>query len=105
MEFNLNFPTQNSQNSQLQIEVGETLFVLGVNGSGKSSLMHRFANQNPGRVRKITAHRQTWIKSDTLDMTPSAKVQTEQDIIYLDQQQDSRYRESFAAERASLTIF
>lgn len=52
MEFNLKFPTQNPQNSQLQIEVGETLFVLGVYGSGKSSLMHRFANQNPGRVRK-----------------------------------------------------
>ncbi|PKP85046.1 MAG: hypothetical protein CVT80_04805 [Alphaproteobacteria bacterium HGW-Alphaproteobacteria-2] len=105
MPFNLNFPTQNAEVSQLQLEPGQMLFVLGANGTGKSSLMHRFAQQNDGQTRKISAHRQTWMNTDALDMTPAAKVQTEKHIQNEDRQQQSRYRDQFAAQRASMTIY
>ena len=105
MAFNLQFPTQNAEASQLRLVPGEMLFVLGANGTGKSSLMHHIAQQNRGVTRKISAHRQTWMNSDALDMTSSTKVQTEQNIQIEDRQHKSRYRDSYAAQRASMTIY
>lgn len=81
------------------------LFVLGANGTGKSSLMYHFAQSNAGNTRKISAHRQTWMNTDALDMTPANKLQTEQVIKSTDQQQESRYRDNYAAQRASMTIY
>ncbi|RWR05093.1 AAA family ATPase [Paenirhodobacter populi] len=105
MPFNLNFSAQNGRIFQLQLEPGQMLFVLGANGTGKSSLMHRFAQQNPSNTRKISAHRQNWMNSEALDMTPAAKVETEKYIQNEDRQQWSRYRDQFAAQRASMTIY
>lgn len=105
MPFNLNFPAQNAEVSQLLLEPGQTLFVLGANGTGKSSMMYRFAQQNAGHTRKISAHRQTWMNTDTLDMTPATKMQTEKHIQNEDRSQQSRYKDQFAAQRASMTIY
>lgn len=105
MTFNLNFPAQNNEPFQLQLESGEILFVLGANGTGKSSLMFLFTQQNRNDVRKIAAHRQTWMATDALDMTPATKVQTEKNIQNTDRSQESRYRDQFAAQRASMTIY
>ena len=104
MSFSLNFPTSNGP-LQLQLDPGDMLFVLGANGTGKSSLMFAFNQQNRGRAKRIAAHRQTWIVSDALDMTPSAKVQAERQILSQDQQQESRYRDDYAAQRTSMTIY
>ena len=86
-------------------EAGEMLFVLGANGTGKSSLMFHFAQNNAGKTRKISAHRQTWMNTDTLDMTPATKLETEQQIQNTDREQQSRYRDDYAAQRASMTIY
>lgn len=105
MPFNLDFPLQNSQSYQLQLDPGQTLFVLGANGTGKSSLMFHFTQKNQGHVRRIAAHRQTWMNTDSLDMTPANKVQTEKNIRASDSVQESRYRDQHAAQRASMTIY
>lgn len=105
MSFDLTFPSPNNDNRQLTLEAGEMLFVLGANGTGKSSLMFHFSNQHRGRVRKISAHRQTWMNSDALDMTPSSKAQTEINIQNDDGNVRSRYRDAYAAQRASITIY
>lgn len=105
MSFPIHFPCTNPALAQLQLEAGEMLFVLGANGVGKSSLMHRFTNQNRPNVRKIAAHRQTWMSSDTLDMTPAKKAQTEQNIQNEESQEHSRYKDTYGAQRASIIVF
>ena len=105
MTFDLSFPTEAGQVHPLRLDVGETLFVLGANGTGKSSLMFHFNAQNRGHARKVSAHRQTWMQSDALDLTPSNKLQTEQNIRNQDQNNQSRYRDPYAAQRASIAIF
>lgn len=105
MPFNLNFPSQNPAVANTQLNAGELIFILGANGTGKSSLMHRFASQNSNQVRKISAHRQTWINSDALDMTPARKLQTEEQIKNEDRTQQSRYKDTYAAQRASMTVY
>lgn len=107
MPFDLNFPVEDANASAptLQLNIGEVLFVLGGNGTGKSSLMFHFARNNPNTSRKISAHRQTWMNTDALDMTPAIKLQTEQNIRNVDRQRKSRYRDDYASQRASMTIY
>ena len=105
MPFPIHFPCTNQTLNQMQLEPGEVLFVLGANGVGKSSLMHRFASQNQPNVRKISAHRQTWMSSDALDMTPASKVQYDRHIGNDDSQLQARYKDQYAAQRASMTIY
>ena len=107
MPFNLNYPVENANASTttLQLDIGEALFVLGGNGTGKSSLMFHFARNNLNTSRKISAHRQTWMNTDALDMTPASKLQTEQNIRNVDRQRTSRYRDDYASQRASMTIY
>ena len=105
MPFNLQFPAQNPDMSALELDVGEMMFVLGANGTGKSSLMFYIARNNLPHMRKIAAHRQTWMRTDTLDMTPAKKIQTEQSIQSVDGHESSRYKDDYAAQRASMTIY
>ena len=105
MTFDLDIPAQDGQPLTLRMEDGELLFVLGANGTGKSSLMFHFAQRNVGRSRKIAAHRQTWMNTNALDMTPAGKLQTEQHIKNSDQQITSRHRDDYSAQRASMTIY
>ena len=104
-EFPLNYPGPDNQQVQLKISSGEFLFLVGANGTGKSSLMHVFSNQNSGHMRRITAHRQVWFGTDTIDITPLGRQQTELHITNQDRQVTSRYRDDYAAQRSQVTIF
>ena len=87
------------------MEPGEKIFVLGENGTGKSSLMQYFAKQNEGRCRKIAAHRQTFMNADTLDMTPADKSIVERNIQREDLNVESQYRDPYAPKRPSMTLY
>ena len=105
MTFNMNFSQANGQQIQIALEPGDVMFVLGANGTGKSSLMQRFYQDTRPNNRRISAHRQTWFTSNTLDLTPAGKRSTEENIANTDTGQQSRYMDSYAAQRASMTVF
>ena len=104
-EFNLNFPINSGEQKQLTIKSGEIIFMVGPNGSGKSTLMHQFNTQNSGNVRRITAHRQIWLNSDSVDLTPASRQQMETSIYNQDRQEKSRYKDDYAHQRSQATIF
>lgn len=81
------------------------MFIVGANGTGKSSLLQHIYQQVPGQARRITAHRQTWFTSNTLDLTPANKRNIEQHIVNNDMQAQARWQDSYAAQRASMTVF
>jgi len=103
--FNLNYPHQDEGQKALSIESGQILFMVGPNGTGKSTLMHIFTNQNRGNVRRITAHRQVWFNSDSVDITPASRIQTERQITSVDSQEQSRWKDEYAHQRSQATIF
>jgi len=105
MTFNLDFSTHGSGEKLLQLKAGEMLFVLGANGTGKSSLMFHFGNKNWSKTRKLSAHRQTWMDTDTFDLNPALKLQAQQTIQVIDQEQESRYRDKLAAQRTNMTLY
>lgn len=103
--FKLTYPIEGNGTESKEIQVGELCFLLGANGAGKSTLMQNFATQNTGKVRKITAHRQVWFNSNTIDLTPASREQSEININNQDKQLQARWRDDYAAQRSQVTIF
>ena len=55
MAFSLSIPlSQASEPLKLTVNIGEMLFILGANGTGKSSLMQAFASASQGKTRRIS---------------------------------------------------
>ncbi len=105
MTFDLKFPTDADEEHSLNLKAGEFLFVLGANGTGKSSLMARFAGANQGRVKVVSAIRQMWMNSDFPEIPPSQKIVTEQQMSRRDFTDEARYRDHYAQQRSSIIIF
>ncbi len=103
----MQFQFPDLQNNQVDVPIGagQVVFVIGANGSGKSSLMHKIFADNRQIARRISAHRQTWFQSNAMDMTASAKKSTERNMSAQDAQAESRWMDHHATQRASVTIF
>lgn len=104
-EFNLNYQAANNQQVENKIKSGQIMFLVGANGTGKSTLMQKFATQNTNKVRRITAHRQVWLNSDSVDLTPAGRDQTLVNMANVDRQDQSRWKDDYAAQRSQVTIF
>jgi ABC-type glutathione transport system ATPase component len=104
-QFQLNIPTSNDQPIELTLKVGEYLYILGANGSGKSSLVSRIFSQHQAQTKRISAHRQTWFESNTLDMTAKSRDDLERQMVSQDGQARSRYWEWNPAGRSNMAIF
>jgi hypothetical protein len=92
-QFEIQVPTTDGQTLSFGLSLGDTLYLLGANGTGKSSLVSRFANEHQSHVRRISAHRQTWFESNTLDMTPRSRQDLENNVRSQDAQPQARWRE------------
>ena len=56
-------------------------------------------------VKRIAAHRQTWLPSGNLDFTAQSRKQFEQNRMHWDSQEDARWKEQSPAERQSAVLF
>ena len=100
-----NVPDTNGGTQSITVDKGEILFVLGANGSGKSSLMQRFFTQHQNNAKRISAHRQTWFKTNTLDYTPTSRKQTGEYMDNADVRETARWMDDYGAERPSAAIY
>src|SRR4051812_27900684 len=106
MSFSLFIPAgESTEPLKLTVDVGEMLFILGANGTGKSSLMQAFASQSGDRTRRIAAHRQTWFRSGSPEFTGKQRTDYERNLIYQDQREDSRWIDHSPEQRAQMAIF
>ncbi len=106
MEFELTVPTITGPELQLQLKPSEILFVLGANGTGKSSLMSHFYRNFTGAQKiKISAHRQNWMNSNTIEMSHADKINIEEQVRHEDLNFDSRNRDFYASARANMAIY
>lgn len=105
MSFNLTIPQISGDPLSINIEVGDFLFVLGANGSGKSSIMHEFYKEHHTNSRRISAHRQTWFASSASTLSPETKRSTEINIQNTDRNPQARWKDDYSAQRASIAIY
>jgi ABC-type cobalamin/Fe3+-siderophores transport system ATPase subunit len=105
MPINLSIRQQKGGPLTVPLDDGQCIFVLGANGTGKSSLMHAFYTSNNANSRRISAHRQTWFSSNTLSLSPEQRRQTEQHMQGRDTHADSRWKDDYSAQRANIAIY
>jgi len=101
----LAIPKTLGQPLQLELNTGDVLFVLGANGTGKSSLMQKFNRDHHQNARWISAHRQNWFASEEISLSAQQKRQIENQIRNTQNDPASRYMDHFAAHRADIAIY
>lgn len=99
------FPNLDGQQVDMPIGAGQVVFVVGANGSGKSSLIHKLYVANKDHAIRISAHRQSWFQSNAVDMTPASKKQTGESMVAHDTQPEGRWMDRHANRRASMAIY
>jgi ABC-type lipoprotein export system ATPase subunit len=105
MPFNMTIPRVDGTSVDLCLNCGEILFVLGANGTGKSSLMHRFYSLNRSDARRIAAHRQTWFSTNAVTLSPYERQHTGSDIQRMDAQAEARWTDHYPVQRANIAIY
>lgn len=90
----------------IPLKSGNQLFIVGANGSGKSALIQRLASMfQLEQVKRITAHRQTWFNSGSIDFTQELRRQYQKDQLNYNSQPDSRWRDFGGAQDLSAILF
>ena len=103
---NWNIPQASGQTLQISLGAGDRLFMLGANGSGKSALIQHLVSSNPRKtIRRISAHRQTWFDSGSIDFTPRNRKDFDRQYIKLETQADSRWKDHNAHAKQSAVFF
>ena len=107
MFFDLNIPRTTGEPLNLTINVGQNLFIMGANGTGKSSLMQHLYmfHDSHNNARWISAHRQTWFSSNTMDFSSQQKREIETYIRNVDRNLTSRWKDDYPSQRASISIY
>lgn len=103
--FKTTIPTLNAGEFSVELQLGQSLYLVGANGTGKSSLMHQFFSAHNANSRRIAAHRQTWFSSGSLTLSPEQKRQTESHVKGHDTNPQSRWKDDYSAQRASIAIY
>lgn len=105
MTFSFTIPEPSGTPLTITLDTGQCIFVLGANGTGKSSLMHKFYSTNHATAKRISAHRQTWFSSSSVTLSPEQKRNAETNISNSDTGAQSRWKDDHAAQRANIAIY
>lgn len=103
--FSLEVPRNDGSIENVTVSSGDTLFVLGPNGVGKSSLLHKFYVAHRNNAHRIAAHRQTWFTSNAIEMTAAARRSTETNMLNSDAHLESRWRDNYSTQRSGIALY
>ena len=90
----------------ISLQSGDCLFIVGRNGSGKSALIQHLLSGHQGRnIRRISAHRQTWLGSGSLDLTPLGRKQFGEQDTDIERNYQALWQEYNAEQKQSAVLF
>ena len=99
-------PRTSGEPLHVSLRSGECLFVVGPNGSGKSALIQHLMSSHQGRkIRRISAHRQTWLDSGSLNLTPLGRRQFEENSTNRERNNEARWRDYDSQQKQSAVLF
>lgn len=91
---------------EITLQAGDRLFMVGANGSGKSALIQRLVTSVlKDKTRRIAAHRQTWLHSGNIDITPRGRKKFAQNSKSWEAQDNARWMEQDAQTRQRAVLF
>ena len=90
----------------MSINKGDQLFIVGPNGSGKSALIQKFVSEYPHEnIKRITAHRQTSLRSGDIDYTPAQRKQFDESYLDYNRNDASRYLDEYSTEEQFAILY
>ena len=100
-------PHTDGQILEVSQDVGDQLYIVGANGSGKSALIQYLVSQVGSRssVRRVSAHRQTWLRSGTIDFTPTHRKNWDKNFRGYETRPDARWMDHDPGSRQSAILF
>ena len=102
----LTIPKTSGEPLTIPVEVGEQLYVVGANGTGKSALFQQWVTSVHGpTIKRIAAHRQTWFESGNLNFTARSRRDFEDNSMDWDRQSDARWMDHSPAEKQAAVLF
>ena len=102
----LEIPRISNDSINLTLKNGDQFFIVGPNGSGKSALIHRIVSMNTDKkIKRISAHRQTWLSSGSINFTPESREAYEKTSLQYITQNEARWRDSNAGQDLSAILF
>ena len=103
---NLHIPQISGHQLPISLEASDRLFIVGANGSGKSALIQHFVSSNRGKpIKRISAHRQTWFTSGSIDLTPQRRKSFAVDSMNQEVRNEARWRDDDAQRKLSVVLF
>ncbi|MDQ0454611.1 AAA family ATPase [Rhizobium paknamense] len=102
--FDTTLPLIDGSTLTLPVSSSTPLFVVGPNGAGKSGLISTLFRRNHAHAVRISAHRQTWMESNTVPFSPQDRINYELSVRGQDRQPDARWKEWNAAIRSGFVI-
>ena len=102
----ISIPRTSGDSLTVSVDVGQQLYVVGANGTGKSALLQHWVTSIGGPpVKRIAAHRQTWLESGNLDFTARRRRDFESNVRNWDREINARWMEHNPAQRQSAVLF
>ena len=102
----LTIPRTSGDPLTVSVEAGQQVYAVGANGTGKSALFQYWVGSNGSPpIKRIAAHRQTWLQSGSLNFTAQSRKQFEQNRMRWDREYNARWMEHSPAERQSAVLF
>jgi ABC-type ATPase involved in cell division len=99
-------PRVSGDSINLTLQRGDQLFIIGANGSGKSALIQRFVSEARNlKVKRISAHRQTWFDSGSINFTPERRERHESDSRNFNSSYEARWKDSNPSNSLSAILF
>lgn len=101
-------PRIDDEDLRLALSGGDRVFVVGANGSGKSSLIQQLNSANPAEnIVRISAHRQMWFESGNIDMTPHSRESSDGFYRSWEKRYEASWKDStgYAEHKLSATLF
>ena len=90
----------------ISLQSGDRFFIVGSNGSGKSALIQHFVSGHQDRnIRRISAHRQAWLDSGSLNLTPLSRKQFEQNNTSTEREYEALWQDYNAEQKQSAVLF
>lgn len=99
-------PLSGGKSEKVVIANGDRVFIVGPNGVGKSALMQHCAESLRARpTQRILAHRQTWMPSSGIDLTPKSRREMVPQLTHWNSRADSRWQDNYAPQRLASVLF
>ena len=105
-KINWKIPRTSDEPIQLTVRNSDRLFIVGANGSGKSSLIQRLVEQARNKkIKRITAHRQTWFNSGSVNFTPASRQEYDRDMQRYNTHEEARSKDLRPSKDLSALLF